>query len=133
MIATAALIGALLGQPAPAQPDAPADAPEDCTANRWGVCGSVFDEVADAGDDGDGQAGGASAVVYMSAPDPSNDTTAGEASADRSGCERTGSEYRDPVTGTRRRSVGVSCTGGPSDPNAREQMDRLRRGLQGDR
>jgi len=128
MIAAAVLIAAMLGQPEPAQTTS-ADAATDCAATRWGVCGSVFDEVAEAEDDANGQDGTAPPLVYMSAPAASDHGTADEPSEDRSGCERTEFESRDPVTGALGRSIQVSCDGGSDDPRTREELERLRRDL----
>lgn len=102
IFATALVLGVLLGQPESGQSAVAAgEAAEDCAANRWGVCGSVFDEPPAA----DGEP-----VTYQTGLEPpspaSADAGGGQA---RSGCRRVRETYRDPATGATGVRWGVTC------------------------
>ena len=100
---TAMVLAGLLIQPEQAgQPlTVSAGTSEDCAANRWGVCGSVFDEVTVAEDE---------PVAYQSGLEPADaaraTTDQGQAGA---GCRRVRESYRDPVTGAVGYRFGVTC------------------------
>ena len=111
IFATALVLGVLLGQPESGQSAVAAgETAEDCAANRWGVCGSVFDEPPT--DDGE-------PVTYQTGLEPLN-TSPPPAAGDRAepGCRRVRESYRDPATGALGIRWGVTCievSGSPPD------------------
>jgi len=100
--ATAFLLGVLLSQPESGQAAVTAEeTTEECAANRWGVCGSVFDDARV--DDGE-------PVAYQTGLEPPSPASAhaGDGQAG-SGCRRVRETYRDPVTGAAGVRWGVTC------------------------
>jgi hypothetical protein len=110
IFATALVLGVLLGQPESGQSAvAVGETAEDCAANRWGVCGSVFDEPP--GNDRE-------PVAYQTGLEPLTPEPSRAGDQAESGCRRVRESYRDPATGALGIRWGVTCievSGSPPD------------------
>ena len=88
--------------PSPAQASPAVQGEAGCVPDRWGVCGTVFDDLPDPDEE---------SVAYQTGLEAVNDEPAqvSDDDATREGCRRIRQSYRDPVTSAFGYRFGVTC------------------------